>query len=215
VPLDPVPEPLRLLVNAGLAKDPGDRPADAITFVTELGTVAAGAYGPGWADRGRSHLGEAALLLAALWPSGAPPAVQGAEVRQVRLLGRVSPVKLAIAAGVIVGLGGGAAIAAAVANGPGNGPGSGVRNGPLVRVQRVTLSPTPSGSSPSPTSSSTSGSTAPPNSGPPTSPSTPPTSPSTPPTSPSTPPTSPSTPPTSPSTPPTSPSTPPTSPPVG
>jgi eukaryotic-like serine/threonine-protein kinase len=215
VPLDPVPEPLRLLVNAGLAKDPGDRPADAITFVTELGTVAAGAYGPGWADRGRSHLGEAALLLAALWPSGAPPAVQGAEVRQVRLLGRVSPVKLAIAAGVIVGLGGGAAIAAAVANGPGNGPGSGVRNGPLVRVQRVTLSPTPSGSSPSPTSSSTSGSAAPPNSGLPTSPSTPPTSPSTPPTSPSTPPTSPSTPPTSPSTPPTSPSTPPTSPPVG
>ena len=33
-------------------------------------------------DRGRSHLAEAALLLAALWPSGAPPAVQGATVHR-------------------------------------------------------------------------------------------------------------------------------------
>jgi serine/threonine protein kinase len=33
VPLGPVPEPLRPLVAAGMAKDPGDRPADAITFV--------------------------------------------------------------------------------------------------------------------------------------------------------------------------------------
>jgi len=31
VPLEPVPEPLRPLVAAGMAKDPGDRPADAIT----------------------------------------------------------------------------------------------------------------------------------------------------------------------------------------
>lgn len=209
VPLETVPEPLRPLVTAGLAKEPGHRPADAITFVTELGTVAAGVYGPGWADRGRSHLAEAALLLAALWPSGAPPAVQGAEVRQVRLLGRVSPVKVAIAAGIVVGLGAGAAIAAAAAP----GPGPRVRNGPVIMVHPVPLVQTPSVSPSSRTSSAsnsgpTSGSAAPPNS-----PSTPPTSPSTPPTSPSTPPTSPSTPPTSPSTPPTSPSTPPSSPP--
>jgi eukaryotic-like serine/threonine-protein kinase len=204
VPLEPVPEPLRPLVTAGLAKDPARRPADAITFVTELGTVAAGAYGPDWADRGRSHLGEAALLLAALWPSGPPPAVQGAEVRQIRLFRRVSPVRVAIAAGIVLGLGAGAAIAVAAAHGPG------VRNGPLVTVHPVTLSPTPSNSSSAPASSPATGSSVPP-----TSPSTPPTSPSTPPTSPSTPPTSPSTPPTSPSTPPTSPSTPPTSPPIG
>jgi eukaryotic-like serine/threonine-protein kinase len=85
VPLDPVPEPLRPLVTAGMAKDPADRPADAAAFVSELRTVAWGAYGQDWEDRGRSNLGEAALLLAALWPSGAPPAVQGTAVRQVRL----------------------------------------------------------------------------------------------------------------------------------
>ena len=85
VPLDPVPEPLRPLVTAGMAKNPADRPADAATFVTQLRTVAADAYGQDWEDRGRSSLGEAALLLAALWPSGAQPAVQGTAVRQVRL----------------------------------------------------------------------------------------------------------------------------------
>jgi Protein kinase domain/Bacterial Ig-like domain (group 3)/IPT/TIG domain len=85
VPLDPVPEPLRPLVVAGMAKEPGDRPADAAVFVTALNAVAARAYGPDWADRGRSHLGEGALLLAALWPSGAPAAVQGSAVEQVRL----------------------------------------------------------------------------------------------------------------------------------
>jgi eukaryotic-like serine/threonine-protein kinase len=85
VPLDPVPGPLRPLVTAGMAKDPGDRPADAAAFVSELRTVAADAYGQDWEDRGRSRLAEAALLLAALWPSGAPPAVQGAVVEQVNL----------------------------------------------------------------------------------------------------------------------------------
>src|ERR1700729_4269229 len=62
VPLEPVPEPLRPLVAAGMAKDPRDRPADASRFVTELARVAAGAYGADWERRGRSHLGEAALL---------------------------------------------------------------------------------------------------------------------------------------------------------
>src|SRR5271163_1974690 len=76
VPLEPVPGPLRPLVAAGLAKDPGRRPADAATLVTGLRTMAAGAYGPDWEHRGRSHLGEAALLLAALWPSAVSPAVQ-------------------------------------------------------------------------------------------------------------------------------------------
>src|SRR5271163_3168089 len=76
VPLEPVPEPLRPLVAAGMAKDPGDRPADAITFVAKLNTIAVGSYGRDWQRRGRSQLGEAALLLAALWLSGAPPALQ-------------------------------------------------------------------------------------------------------------------------------------------
>jgi serine/threonine-protein kinase len=85
VPLEPVPGPLRPLVAAGMAKDPAGRPADAAAFVTELRAVAAGAYGPDWEDRGRQALAEAALLLAALWPSGAPPAVQGATVEQANL----------------------------------------------------------------------------------------------------------------------------------
>jgi serine/threonine-protein kinase len=85
VPLEPVPEPLRPLIAAGMAKQPEDRPADAATFIAALNTVASSTYGPDWAKRGRSHLGEAALLLAALWPSGAPPAVQASAVEKVNL----------------------------------------------------------------------------------------------------------------------------------
>ena len=85
VPLDPVPVPLRALVTAGMAKDPAGRPADAASLVTELRAAAGPGYGPDWEGRGRSHLGEAALLLAALWPSSGPPAVQGHAVQQVHL----------------------------------------------------------------------------------------------------------------------------------
>src|SRR5271154_5003336 len=63
VPLEPVPVPLRPLITAGMAKDPAARPADAAAFVTELRAAAWPAYGQDWEDRGRSHLGEAALLL--------------------------------------------------------------------------------------------------------------------------------------------------------
>ena len=85
VPLEPVPESLRPLVAAGMAKDPRDRPADAACLVAELRAAASPAYGQDWEERGRSHLGEAALLLAALWPSGTAPAVQGHAVEQVHL----------------------------------------------------------------------------------------------------------------------------------
>jgi serine/threonine protein kinase len=85
VPLDPVPEPLRPLVIAGMAKEPRDRPTDGTSFVTALNAIAAGTYGPDWEERGRSHLGEAALLLALLWPSGASPATQGLAVEHVHL----------------------------------------------------------------------------------------------------------------------------------
>ena len=85
VPVDAVPEPVRPLVAAGMAKQPEDRPADAITFVAALNQAAARAYGPGWRERGRTHLAEAALLLAALWPSGGPAAVQGSTVARTPL----------------------------------------------------------------------------------------------------------------------------------
>jgi eukaryotic-like serine/threonine-protein kinase len=91
VPLDPVPEPLRPLVAAGMAKDPAARPADASTLVGQLTAIASAAYGRDWAERGRSYLGEAALLLALLWPSGAPPAVTGITVERIPLHQRLRP----------------------------------------------------------------------------------------------------------------------------
>jgi hypothetical protein len=107
VPLEPVPEPLRPLVAAGLAKDPDRRPADGAALVAELRAVAGRTYGPGWEDRGRSQLAAAALLLAALWPTGGPAAVQGSTVQRISLrqrmrLRHISPAKGAIAAGVVV-----------------------------------------------------------------------------------------------------------------
>ena len=60
VPLDQIPETaLRSLIVRGMAKDPADRPPDAIAFVAELEAVATAAYG---ADSEN----EAAVT----WPSG-------------------------------------------------------------------------------------------------------------------------------------------------
>ena len=166
VPLDPVPEPLRPLVTAGMAKDPRDRPADASTFVTELTAVAAGAYGRGWQERGRSHLGEAALLLAALWPSGAAPALQGSaveridlssqgsvtagesrhlrHVRHVEHLRHVKHLRAVAAAAIVLALvAAGTALAATSTHKPGP-PGH-----PDAAVHLVTLQPPPSSGSPS------------------------------------------------------------------
>jgi eukaryotic-like serine/threonine-protein kinase len=145
VPLDPLPEPLRPLMAAGMAKDPAQRPADATTFVTELKTVAASAYGQDWEERGRSHLGEAALLLAALWPSGAPPAVQGTAVHRISLFRHVSPIRAAIATGVVVaGVAAGTALAANRSPSQSSQPSS-----HHVAVQPTPTTPTPT--TPTPT----------------------------------------------------------------
>jgi serine/threonine-protein kinase len=150
VPLDPVPEPLRPLVAAGMAKDPKRRPADASTFVTELKTAASGAYGRHWQERGRSHLGEAALLLAALWPSGAPPTVQGTTVHRIRLLRHVSPVKAAIAASAAI-----AVVAAGTALAATRGsPYRPSAADHALAVQSFSLQPSPTMPSPSPTTGS-------------------------------------------------------------
>jgi serine/threonine-protein kinase len=85
VPMDEVPEPLQPLVARGMAKDPGYRPADAAALAAELRAVAVGAYGESWETRGRTHLAEAALLLALLWPSAGTPALTGTTVEQVHL----------------------------------------------------------------------------------------------------------------------------------
>jgi len=58
VPLDEVDPPLQDLIAGGLAKDPGARPGDAMSFVSELEARAAAAYGPHWEDEGRRELAE-------------------------------------------------------------------------------------------------------------------------------------------------------------
>ncbi len=85
VPLEPVPASLRPLVETGMAKEPERRPTDGTTFIAALRAAAVGAYGPDWEERGRSHLGEAALLLAALWPLGSPAGVQGFAAQHLQL----------------------------------------------------------------------------------------------------------------------------------
>ncbi len=108
VPIEAVPEPVRPLVASGMAKQPEDRPADAGTFVAALNQVAAGTYGPDWHERGRTHLAEAALLLAALWPAAGPAAVQGTAVVRTALhrggsrLIRSRPVWASIAVGIVI-----------------------------------------------------------------------------------------------------------------
>jgi serine/threonine-protein kinase len=147
VPLDPVPERLRPLVAAGMAKAPGHRPTDASTFAAELKTAAAGAYGRHWQERGRSHLGEAALLLAALWPSGAPPTVPAATVNRIRLFRHVSAAKAAIAAGAAIAVVAAAAAALAVTRNPSYRPSAADH---ALTVQSFSLQPSPTLLSPSP-----------------------------------------------------------------
>jgi eukaryotic-like serine/threonine-protein kinase len=143
VPLDPVPEPLRPLVTAGMAKDPRDRPTDGSTFVAELKAIAAGAYGRDWHQRGRSHLGEAALLLAALWPAGPPHALQGSTVERISLFRGVRGLKAAIAVSAVAMVAaGGAALAA-------RGPGPRTSAHSVAAVQQISLQPSSSAPKPS------------------------------------------------------------------
>jgi eukaryotic-like serine/threonine-protein kinase len=153
VPLDPVPVPLRPLIAVGMAKDPGSRPSDATTLVDRLRSAASTTYGPGWERRGRSHLGEAALLLAALWPSGVPPAVQGTTVERFRLrrhlrLRHLNSVKAAIAVGAAAAVvAAGTALAASLSH---RHPAGTRASQPPVAVDPVAVGP--SGSGPPPVS---------------------------------------------------------------
>ncbi|MCW2899730.1 MAG: serine/threonine protein kinase [Streptosporangiaceae bacterium] len=65
VPLDAVPEPLRELVSAGLAKAPEDRPASAADLLAGLDEVVTQVYGSTWEAQGRGELAELGAKAAA------------------------------------------------------------------------------------------------------------------------------------------------------
>ncbi len=136
--LDPVPELLRPLVEAGMAKDPARRPADASAFATQLHAAAFAAYGSDWERRGRSHLGEAALLLAGLWPSGATSTGQSSAVQRITGLRHLAPAKAAIAVGAVIAV---AAAGTALAVSRAHRPSS--PSHPVAAVQPVPLQPSP------------------------------------------------------------------------
>jgi eukaryotic-like serine/threonine-protein kinase len=145
VPLDQVPEMLRPLVAAGMAKAPQGRPTDVTAFVADLTATASGMYGQAWHDRGRSHLSEAALLLAALWPAGPPPTAQGTSVYRMPLrrrarLPHVSPLNAVIAASIAI-TAGVAGTALAAASGPER---PATAEHPAAAAQPVSLKPSPS-----------------------------------------------------------------------
>ena len=83
VPVEAVPEPLRPLLERGLAKEPAARPPGAAAFVAELERAASAAYGPDWEARGWGALGVATaavlpLAAAALATGGAAGAATAA-----------------------------------------------------------------------------------------------------------------------------------------
>jgi serine/threonine-protein kinase len=64
IPDELAPEPVRPLIRAGLAKDPGQRPASAADFVAELELAARAGYGEDWEERGQRKL----AALVAMFP---------------------------------------------------------------------------------------------------------------------------------------------------
>ncbi len=66
-PLEEVPEAVRPIAAAGLAKDPAERLGNAKALVERLNVLAPAAYGPDWESRGRAHLAARAVLLALLF----------------------------------------------------------------------------------------------------------------------------------------------------
>ncbi|SDH39718.1 serine/threonine protein kinase [Sinosporangium album] len=75
-PIEEVPQPLRGLVERGMAKHPIERPPSAEAFLSELEEVALAGYGTDWEERGRARLAGLAGLLALLFPM---PPQQAAE----------------------------------------------------------------------------------------------------------------------------------------
>lgn len=160
VDLDDVPEAVRALLRAGLAKDPADRP-DVEAFLADLERAAADGYGVGWEERGRRRLAELAALLALLFPFASGSAVYEATPALTVLGGlrrhlwkaAVGAAVLAVAAGAVtVATAGTGAdttttVATSVPSGAGGGPGAPVpvSTAPSSSPSAGTASPTPGG----------------------------------------------------------------------
>lgn len=89
IPTDPTPAPVHDLLRYGMAKQPADRPQNALAFLDVLERVAGEAYGPEWEDHGLRDLARRAALLAALWPF--PDGTSGATSLASTELGTAAP----------------------------------------------------------------------------------------------------------------------------
>nr|SBO95385.1 serine/threonine protein kinase [Nonomuraea gerenzanensis] len=154
-PMDDVEEPLRPLVEHGLAKNPARRPESAQAFLEELEQAARAAYGEDWELRGRTGLGILTLPLAALLPR--PQAATDGGGATSMFHNALSPVgKLAVTGGLVTATAA-AVVSAFVILGGGPGPESGTALPPAASAPPTTAppgSPTPEEplpSSPSPT----------------------------------------------------------------
>nr|WP_312847119.1 protein kinase [Microbispora sp. KK1-11] len=119
-PVDEVPPPLRDLVERGMAKRPEDRFASAEEFVRELETVAAGAYGPAWEERGRRRLAALAGLLVPFFPLKENAPETGTALAETKLGGLLSQTRMKIGltlAGMVVIAGGTVALVQTVSSG--------------------------------------------------------------------------------------------------
>ncbi|WP_182900364.1 protein kinase domain-containing protein [Microbispora sp. H10830] len=119
-PVDEVPPPLRDLVERGMAKRPEDRFASAEEFVRELETVAAGAYGPAWEERGRRRLAALAGLLVPFFPLKENAPETGTALAETKLGGLLSQTRMKIGltlAGMVVIAGGTVALVQTVSGG--------------------------------------------------------------------------------------------------
>ncbi|MFC4943825.1 protein kinase domain-containing protein [Pseudonocardia sp. GCM10023141] len=119
VPVAWLPEPVRPLLERGMAKDPAQRPSGTAEFLAELEAAATAGYGPDWEERGRDQLARRAALLAFLFPLAG--GVVGGTAIASTVLGRARPsgrVLAAAGAVAVLVLGGGAVLFAGVQEPP-------------------------------------------------------------------------------------------------
>lgn len=146
-PAGEVPEAVRPLVIAGMAKDPNTRPASAAAFVGALEAVAYAGYGPDWERRGWQRLAGHAGTLLALSPlaflapttvgtlaAGGGAAVTAGGAAGSAATGGVLSAATAKLAVLVIGIGVVAGATAIVATNTGDSPTSVATSSPAPRV---------------------------------------------------------------------------------